>query len=246
MVADGMTTQWWLRFGRMWAEIGSIGVAICPGCAADLYQSLKIQKDADGRYWHEICYLTRRCETCGRPRAEGKFWRGGRGKYDEDGDLIVWQGGAGTSELICPECPLAPYTWLRLWTQMWAIIGREVGTHQSPAYNKSPETVQQRKFKAWCTSWFDAWHGIGKAASEAVRHDAISRRIKAARYRRFCRSWGKIGNQACHDRKWWKRWAWTWGAIGRSQVRANHRLLSPGANLAEMDATERRFAQLEV
>lgn len=246
MVADGMTTQWWLRFGRMWAEIGSIGVAICPGCAADLYQSIKIQNDADGRYWHEICYLVRRCEKCGRPKADGRFWRGGRAKYDDDGDLVEWQGGAGTSEFICPECPLTPPTWWKLWSHAWSTIGREVDNHQSPAYNRSPKTVQKRKFRAWCTNWFDAWTVIGKEASKLQRFETVADRCRIRAWRGFIRSWGKIGNQACHDRKWWKRWAWTWGAIGRSQLRANHRLLNPGARLAEMDATERRFAQLEV
>jgi hypothetical protein len=250
-----------LAWSKLWRAIGTIGVEICPGCAADLGQkTVKLSCDADGRYWHAICFSSRRCVTHNRAKVPGgqlmEIWTG---LFDEEGVRIYRRTRTG-NEPLCPECPLPYDIWQCEWRGLWADLGKEViARHRrnAPAVpTATPYAPSMDKWKLPANFEYDdkitglaAWIPLA-LGKEEPGSAMVRKRDSVKKWREeWGRCWQLIGQARYTDVRWWRWWRRFTVALsraGKAEQRKRDRLMNPEANLEEMDPAERRFAQMEI
>lgn len=245
--------RWRLSWLRMWGEIGQIGISVCPGCAASLDQNVASMADKDGRYWHDVCYNELRCGNCGRPKQRETdpprcyqcigyrdwradwlyFWRRLAQTIRADVDVVIrgqwWRETSSDQQpwmidMLYPIPTRSPRA---------RIEPGELGRSMSMAARKA-KAEEDRRYIAWRDDFGFAWRDI------AAHH-----KLDYERRAQFWRVLADIGWLEVARRKWWRRMAATWAAIGRAYARQAKRLLNPSfQNMS--DPTEKRFAQLEI
>lgn len=98
-------------------------------------------------------------------------------------------------------------------------------------------TIDAIKYRDWLENWIMMWWNIAQRYAAVMEHDR-------KQYFRFCGLWPYIAEAMRADRAWWGRWAEAWGDIGRRYELDRRRFLNPSGMGG--DATDRRFAQLEI
>lgn len=235
-------------FLTLLGDLGQLGITLCPGCAARI--GPPVATDRDGRQFHLGCH--RVCGGCQQTMQ----------RDNDDG------------EFTCRDDRCEAYrAWANSMAYQWDRIVYQYGIDQVAKARGTDITVKLPEKKrtagdtedlvlvgsllnavdrglrmapASATVWRDWMYHVIRFWQAAYTRYNQEHWEYAAKRKALIDFWGEAQDRFCHDRKALRALAFFWKRAAAALGRSRTRLLNYDAIEKAEDATDRRFAQLEI